>query len=484
MIEWALQAGKLVHYTSVKAGQCGFTCYECRKPIYYKRCKARQSHFAHNADEVAARRGCKGGESVEHKMAKDLVCQRLSEFRFARLCCNPPCRSLIFEKRFDDSCRAIAEREIVIQIEGGAAKRRPDVTVLRGGQVVGIIEIFHTHAKSESDLVALQTLCAKDHLFEIRAADILNGMDLTLLDISQPQTTCTSCRVCLDCDRFITNSYTRCWSCNNLFVAHKADTARHVANLDVALKPLWDAFERGLLSWNFGCFMRLRMALCHVPDDADTNIRVLRNAKELASKMELRIHHATRLVLFFRRRYKRRLELVSGVGLLLMRERKALIERKAAVLIRFFRNRYARCLRFRRGILQFLTRERVLGKERDRLALARKQALDSLYGAITGDGPAVPLLISDDDHDQAKAWGALRSRGSSVLWFPQPGSDYRLLKRWMPENIASFIDEFWESLTPTTLPADHCDSIGRRLKRKVTDIKPKGSWSLKIKKTM
>lgn len=147
-----------------------FTCYVCKGALVYRRLHRRSrtspthttvfdvcGHFVHFGPRQCHR------ESYQHKLAKELLLQRLPPLWIH--CSNCGNRTVF------DKLPADGDRVAEWTTENG---RRLDVGILSStGELCGAIEVWHSHACDDSKLVDLQDLVG-DAWCEVRAADVIS----------------------------------------------------------------------------------------------------------------------------------------------------------------------------------------------------------------------------------------------------------------------------------------------------------------------
>jgi hypothetical protein len=121
--------GKLVFACNCERGDGPFSCTTCDEVLVLKKGEVIQHHFAHKQKSEC------NGESNDHKFTKFLLEKSLSMWHFKTRCQACGTRDNV---HWDESHAA--------QNESKHGSLRLDVGVLKGGRLVGAVEVLHTHA--------------------------------------------------------------------------------------------------------------------------------------------------------------------------------------------------------------------------------------------------------------------------------------------------------------------------------------------------
>lgn len=123
-----------------------FRCPECQKRVILRSGPVRKPHFSHvHLSECEVRNW--SAETVQHRMAKERLAERISSSKSGRLVISWPGHARVFSLALSD---VTADVECPIESIHWIWKGfRADVVVMYKGRIVFIIEIFETHSTED-----------------------------------------------------------------------------------------------------------------------------------------------------------------------------------------------------------------------------------------------------------------------------------------------------------------------------------------------
>jgi flagellar biosynthesis GTPase FlhF len=182
---------------------------ECRKPVFFRRGKINQHHFAHNISTDTER--CvsnNGGECKEHYDAKHHIEQHLQEYAFIVEECTD-CK----KQKYFTGIYGYVRAKVEGLIQG--CKRIADVLVYEDicgiRRIIAAIEVFHTHRVDDEKRGELQALNVP--IIEVKATDVLeerksdvaknrSGLKYMIHTMDCNYTLCSRCKAKhQECDR-------------------------------------------------------------------------------------------------------------------------------------------------------------------------------------------------------------------------------------------------------------------------------------------
>ena len=139
--------GRIVHINNAERGSNRYTCLDCKETLTVRKGDINEHHFSHRGDSTC--------ESSEHKAAKRMLVERLSELSIKKKCCD-------IRHTFPN---LVGVEEVTVK------PYRVDVGVLKDDVIVTAIEVYKTH-KTEIEKVEF-LVEARINYFEVEADDVI-----------------------------------------------------------------------------------------------------------------------------------------------------------------------------------------------------------------------------------------------------------------------------------------------------------------------
>ncbi len=162
-------------YVKEKERKEGLVCFGCKANVYYvegfnKRNKFGELHKVSSHFKHTIKTGCPGGgESVEHRIAKNLASS--VPFTFSYACRR--CKQLVPSEKLAIDYRGMESREEYHWRDRNNTLFVPDIAFLMENEIHTAIEIFHTSPMSEEKIAVYNE--AGINWIEVRASSVIEA---------------------------------------------------------------------------------------------------------------------------------------------------------------------------------------------------------------------------------------------------------------------------------------------------------------------